>query len=164
MEIVYLINTTFLKEFTYIDQNIENRYLEQAIFSAQLKYIKPCLGVYMYNKLIDYVKNSNIEEPYTTLFSTIITPLLANLAMAELFNYYISRVTNKNVMQLTAENSNPLFREDLVKIKNEYMTQAYIHEQSMYDEIMANSLLLSDLNHSSNPYPYSKIRKIQMHL
>jgi len=51
MAIELFINSEYIKELTFVDENVDEKYLKLAIYEAQNVRIKDVLGTALYNTL-----------------------------------------------------------------------------------------------------------------
>jgi len=115
----YFIGSQFIKDYTFIDENVDEKYLMVAIKEAQEIYIREYIGSGLYNdlqtKLLADVTLAGYTD-YQTLINTYIAPALKYWTMYEAAPFLKFKFTNKNITSKTSENSSDADLRDFEKV------------------------------------------------
>lgn len=115
----YFIGPQFIKDYTFIDENVDEKYLMVATKEAQEIYIREYIGSGLYNdlqtKLLADVTLSGYSD-YQTLINTYIAPALKYWTMYEAAPFLKFKFTNKNIVSKTSENSTGADLRDFEKV------------------------------------------------
>ena len=85
--------------FTALNGNIDVDKFVQYVKIAQDTHIQNYLGTQLFNRLNDDIVNDDLIEPYTTLLSKYIKPMVIHWAMVEFLPYAAYKVSNKGVFK-----------------------------------------------------------------
>ena len=104
---VLLISEKTLKSNGVINNNVDGMYILPAIEYAQDAGLQPIIGTKLYNKLMDLVSDSSIQQEtdYKVLLDEYVTPYLLNKVTADIqipLNY---KLRNQGVVQNQADNT-----------------------------------------------------------
>ena len=100
-------------KFTVLNGNIDTDKFIQFIKIAQDIHIQNYLGTRLFNRLNDDIVNDDLTEPYTTLLTTYIKPMLIHWAMVEFLPYAAYTVANKGVFKHNSENSSNVDKNEI---------------------------------------------------
>lgn len=70
-------------KFTALNGNIDTDKFVQFVKIAQDTHIQTYLGTQLFNKLNDDIVNDDLSEPYTTLLTKYIKPMVIHWSMVE---------------------------------------------------------------------------------
>lgn len=140
-----LINIADLKGTSIINDNVDEKYLIEAIETAQSLYLEEIIGSKLLNKLLDGITEEGVtlEADYYNLVIDYIQPFLKRRIAASLVLPLNYKVRNAGVVVNSAENYTvPTFKE------------AMSVQQHFEDEANAYALkLVKYLNCNSNKFP-----------
>ena len=139
----YLISTTYFKENSVVNLNVEDQLINMSIIDAQEIHIQNTLGTKLYKKIISMVKDGSITNGsvYQTLLDDYIVDALVKWTLVETLPYIHSKIMNKSVSTQTSDNSTPLSIEDLKYHIEQHRNKAEYKTQRMADYLCANSTL-----------------------
>lgn len=101
----YFVSAQFIKDYTFVDENVDEKYLMVAIKEAQEIYIREYLGTGLYNDLTTNIVANTVSSNYQTLLNDYIVPALKYWAMYEAAPFLKFKFTNKNVVNKNSDNS-----------------------------------------------------------
>lgn len=104
---IKFIDTTYLKNNTSIQGNVDDNILKNHIFDMQELYIKPILGTALYEKLKADVLAKTVSGIYKTILDVHIQRILANWTLYSTLPDIKVKITNKSTSVRTSEFSDP---------------------------------------------------------
>jgi hypothetical protein len=137
-------------KFTVLNGNIDTDKFIQFIKIAQDVHIQNYLGTRLFNRLNDDIVNDDLTEPYTTLLTTYIKPMLIHWAMVEFLPYAAYTVANKGVFKHNSENSTNVDKNeiDFLIAKERDVAQSYTNR--FIDYMCFNQVSFPEYNANSN--------------
>lgn len=137
-------------KFTVLNGNIDTDKFIQFIKIAQDIHIQNYLGTRLFNRLNDDIVNDDLTEPYTTLLTTYIKPMLIHWAMVEFLPYAAYTVANKGVFKHNSENSSNVEKNeiDFLIAKERDVAQSYTNR--FIDYMCFNQVSFPEYNANSN--------------
>lgn len=116
---------------TILGDNVEGKYIRQAIEVTQDLRLQGIIGTYLYQTLCSMVEDGNVTGYYKTLLDDYITPFLGNAVLADLTLKIAYKFRNEGVVTTTSENVSQPTLTDVEAIKAQYENAA-----SGYAELM----------------------------
>ena len=104
---VLFISETFLKQNTQVSDNVDVKYIREAILWTQDSEIQTVLGSTLYNRLKDDITNSTLAGDYQTLVEDYIQGCLKHYVTAECMPMAHYKITNKGLQIQDSEQSSP---------------------------------------------------------
>jgi hypothetical protein len=137
-------------KFTVLNGNIDTDKFIQFIKIAQDVHIQNYLGTRLFNRLNDDIVSDDLIEPYTTLLTTYIKPMLIHWAMVEFLPYAAYTVANKGVFKHNSENSTNVDKNeiDFLIAKERDVAQSYTNR--FIDYMCFNQVSFPEYNANSN--------------
>ena len=137
-------------KFTVLNGNIDTDKFIQFIKIAQDVHIQNYLGTRLFNRLNDDIVSDDLTEPYTTLLTTYIKPMLIHWAMVEFLPYAAYTVANKGVFKHNSENSTNVDKNeiDFLIAKERDVAQSYTNR--FIDYMCFNQVSFPEYNANSN--------------
>jgi hypothetical protein len=118
-----LIDAQFVKDFTTMDNNIQNTLIVPIITMAQVTHIQLALGSELYFKILDDFENNNLSGKYEELFEYI-KPCLAEYVYYYAVPKLAIRLTNKGANRNFSEDSNTASIAELKFLQNNVLNTA----------------------------------------
>lgn len=130
----YFISAQFIKDYTFVDENVDEKYLMVAIKEAQEVELKQYLGTALYDALVTKVLASTVSGNYSTLMNDYVAPALKYWAMYEAAPFLKFKFTNKNVVTKNSDNSTSVDLKEFEKILKwiEDKARYYTHRMVVY--------------------------------
>jgi len=118
MNQVLFISEAKLKQNSDVLENVDAKYLRNAILKAQRIKCLPILGSDLFNKISDLIVSGDISDAQYVLYKNLLDNELQqstiSFSIAELLTSLSFKITTKGVLQFENENSQPA---DLSTIK-----------------------------------------------
>ena len=92
-------------KFTALNGNIDTDKFVQFVKIAQDTHIQTYLGTQLFNKLNDDIVNDDLSEPYTTLLTKYIKPMVIHWSMVEALPFLAITIAGKGIYKHTSENA-----------------------------------------------------------
>lgn len=135
---IYIINPSYLKENTFIDNNVDEKFLNMSIKEAQEIKIRKTLGTALYNDVLSQIDTGTVTTDYKTLLDTYIIPALKYLSLVEAMPYIWARVSNKTVATRNSDNSTALDNINLEKFMSIITDKAQYYTERLILFLRAN--------------------------
>lgn len=146
MAFVALLSDQFIKDNTWIQQNVDVQLLRPTIRITQDKYILPLLGTALYNRVIAAVSGSNLTVTISgntgTLLHDYIQPAHLWYLLAESTIPVSFKVTNKDIVRKNSDNSIPATIDEINQLKDYALNQAEFYAERMRKYLLANASAL----------------------
>ncbi len=170
MERVYLISAQNLKDYTPINDNVDDSLLHNAIIEAQEISIQELLGTKLYKKILSLVKTDDINLPANTKYKELldehITKVVLYDALLRAIPYIHYKVVNKGITtQFSTESSTTTVAEmeflmDQVKNNKEFfatrLSRHLLANIQLYPEYMSASKI-DEMIPNVEPYRTSMV-------
>lgn len=144
MAFVQFISESYLKANTVIDTNVDMRLINPTLRLVQEKYVLPILGTALYNKLKTEVQAATLAGSYKTLMDDYILPCLMWYVLYEAPVPLSYRMTNKDVVRKTSDNSQAAPVNELQYIMDKAKDNAEYYAMKIYKYLNANTSSFSE--------------------
>jgi len=139
MATVLLVTANYIKEYTFIDTNVDEKYIRLSIEEAQKIYIRQYLGSRLYDEIISQVSTSSVTALNTTLLDNYIIPALKWWTLVEAAPYLTYKITNKNIVRKNSDNSSGIDYNELDQFMSMVTDKAQYHTQRLIAYLCENS-------------------------
>lgn len=136
---VYLISTTYLKDNTPINENVDDKLLKSAIKESQEIYIRDIIGSGLYNEIQDQAFNGTLTNNNTTLLDTYIAPCLKYYTLTESMLPMTFKMLNKTVASRNSDNANAITIEEMTLMERRFRDKAEYYANRLKDYLCANT-------------------------
>lgn len=136
-----LIDMDYIKDNSILDDNVDERLMVDALWTAQREYIKPILGTDLYDDIIAKAAAATLASNDLILVNEYIAPCLLKYLIFEMTPILAYKYRNKGVVQQNSENSQSTSFEDLNHLLNRWKDKAEMFAQDAIDYLCANSTL-----------------------
>ncbi len=133
------ISEQYIKDTSIIDENVDDKYIQQTIVEVQDIYIKPILGSALFDQIDAQIAAANISAVNTTLLNTYIQPVIKHYVLYEGMDLFTFKVTNKSIMKKKSDNSDPVETNDVERLMEKYKNKAELYAQRLTNYLIANS-------------------------
>jgi hypothetical protein len=130
---VLFISETFLKQNTQVSDNVDVKYIREAILWAQDSEIQTVLGTTLYNKIKTDIAASNLAGVYLTLLEDYIQICLKHYVTAECLAMAHYKVTNKGLQIQDSEQSAPASTSGVNFLVEKEKNKAEWYKQRLID-------------------------------
>lgn len=124
MATALFISPSQIKQQTFIDENVDEKQLINAIVYCQEEYTKNMLGTALYNEIKGQIEAGTITANNTTLRDDYIRHALKWWVVYEVMGHIWMKETNKSVMLKNSDNSNPVDLNAVLNLKSDYRNKA----------------------------------------
>ena len=136
-----LIDMEYISDNSILDENVDQRLMVDALWTAQREYIKPLLGTDLYDDIITKAAAGTLAGNDLILVNTYIAPCLLKYLVFEMTPILAYKYRNKGVVQQTSENSQATSFDDLNHLLNRWRDKAEMFAQDTISYLSANSTL-----------------------
>lgn len=144
MNNILLISEKTIKENSLVSNNVDGKYIQNAIRTAQDISLQPIIGQKLFERLCNGVSNQNLSELETNLISTYIQPILLNVVMSDLVLQLTYKFRNMGTVQTTDTNITVPSLHELEYIRNDYNLKAQFYMGRLSDYLEANCSKFKD--------------------
>lgn len=145
-----LISRNDIVKFTALNGNIDTDNFIQWIKVAQDIHIQNYLGTNLLEKIKTDIINNTLANPYLSLLTTYVKPMLIHWAMVEYLPFSAYTIANKGVFKHTSENATSVEKNevDFLVEKERMIAQNYTERFITY--INFNNSLFPEYSTNSN--------------
>ena len=118
------IESTRLKNFSVISENLDNKLIEPTIVAVQDLYLRDIVGKDLYAELITQINANTVTALNQTLLNDYIEPYLINKVISESVLDMTYKMRNKAIMTTNSDFGQVANLTDLSKIKGQYENRA----------------------------------------
>ena len=144
MNNVLLISEKTIKENSLVSNNVDSKYIQNAIRTAQDISLQPIIGQKLFERLCNGISEQNLTELETDLISTYIHPVLLNAVLSDLVLQLTYKFRNLGTVQTTDTNIVLPSLHELEYIRNDYMMKAEFYMGRLSDYLEANCTKFKD--------------------
>ena len=170
MERIYLVSTQNLKDYTFINDNVDDSLLHNAIQESQEIELQELLGSKLYKKILTLVSTDEITEDsnsnYKLLLDDYCTKIVLYAALCRAIPYIHYKVVNKGVTTQSSDYSTTTSIQEMEflieKIKNDLeffstrMTRYLLANRMLFPEYMS-ATTIDELTPNIQPYRTSMV-------
>lgn len=170
MKQIFLISTQDLKNYSIINNNVDDSLLHNAILEASEIELQELLGTKLYKKILQLIDNDQIALPqnsyYKTLLDEYCTKVVLYAALHRAIPYVHYKVVNKGITTQSSEYSTTTSIQEMEflmdKIKNDLeffsnrMTKYLLANIRFYPEYMS-ATSIDDMIPNVTPYRTSMV-------
>lgn len=138
MNNILLISEQTIKENSLVSNNVDGKYIQNAIRTAQDISLQPIIGQKLFERLCEGIAENNLTELETELISTYIHPVLLNAVMSDLVLQLSYKFRNLGAVQTTDTNVIIPSLNDLQYIREDYKMKAAFYMNRLSDFLEAN--------------------------
>ena len=138
MNNILLISEKTIKENSLVSNNVDSKYIQNSIRSAQDLSVLPIIGEKLFERLCEGVDEQNLTELETELISTYIQPVLLNAVMSDLILQLSFKFRNLGAIQTVDTNVIIPSLTDLEYIRNDYSMKCTFYQNRLSDFLEAN--------------------------
>lgn len=138
MNNILLISEKTIKENSLVSNNVDGKYIQNAIRTAQDISLQPIIGQKLFERLCEGVEKDNLTELESELVRTYIQPVLLNAVMSDLVLQLSYKFRNLGAVQTTDTNIMIPSLTDLEYIRNDYSMKCTFYQNRLSDFLEAN--------------------------
>jgi hypothetical protein len=130
---VLFISEQTLKDRSLLQDNVDPKLIKPTIKQAQDMYIEPILGTGLYRELQDQIAGNDLTDENKLLLDYYITDCIFWYVASEMVMSLGYKLTNKNVLKKTSENSETSSISELFDLMSYYKNKAEWYAQRITD-------------------------------
>ena len=160
---VLFISDSYLKQTTFVGENVQANVLTSAITTAQTIKIQSILGKALYDKLVTDISNAGgsltgVTGNYAILLEEYVIPSLTNWALYEAIVPLTLKFTNKGISRAQDQYTEGIDLETLKYIRNDVRNEAEWYTQRLTTYLCNNTQLFPEYsNYDANDlFPSTK--------
>lgn len=154
--VVFFISTTYLREQTPIEQNVDDTKLTPWIIQAQDTYVQEGIGETGYNALKLAVQNNTLTNDEQSFMRNFIQPQVAQYAFYLMMPFINLKITNKSIAKEGSEFSTPAELTELKYLRSAVLDMAEFYKRRMIKYLLDYPSLFTWY---SNPDPKDNLQK-----
>lgn len=144
MNNVLFISEKSIKENSLVSNNVDGKYIQNAIKTAQDISLQPIIGSKMFRKLAQMIQDDALTDEYRNLLVDYIQPILVNSVMSDLVLQLTYKFRNIGAVQTTDTNIMLPSLKDLQYIREDYNLKAQFYMNRLSDFLQANCTRFKD--------------------
>lgn len=145
MKKVILISENYLRSAFMISDNVQTKYILPAIETAQEMYFQTIVGSCLYNRLLDGVANSDLNEHERELLD-LSKRFIGLRAIAELCTITTFKINNIGLNSTRDENVETFGVSDTMYVRNHYIQQADFYMKRIQEYLLKNQKEFPELS------------------
>jgi len=133
MSFKYFIDTTYIKENTPIQDNLDPKLIQMSLQDAQEITLRDTIGSDLYDEIYSQYPGS-LSADNTTLLNDYIKPILKYAVLQDAVMPLTFKFMNKSIMKRDGENMTSINTDEMVKIEQRYGQKKdhYIERMNRY--------------------------------
>lgn len=135
----YLIPPSYIKDYSVIDDNVDDKLIKISILDAQEQLLEPILGTSLYDKLINDTANAVLSSSYQEFIIKKIWPYLLHATVYKITLNLIYRMTNSSVVKDNNEVSSAISIQELNVMRQEREAAMNYHQEKIIKFLINNS-------------------------
>ena len=144
MNNILFISEKTIKENSLVSNNVDGKYIQNAIKTAQDISLQPIIGSKMFKKLAQMIQDDAISDEYRILLVDYIQPILVNSVMSDLVLQLTYKFRNMGTVQTADTNIVLPSLKDLQYIREDYNLKAQFYMNRLSDYLEANCTKFKD--------------------
>jgi hypothetical protein len=160
---VLFISDSYLKQNSFVGENVQANVLTSAITTAQTIKIQSILGKALYDKLCNDIANAGgsltgVTGNYAILLEEYVIPALTNWALYESIVPLTLKFTNKGISRASDQYTEGIDLETMKYIRNDVRNEAEWYSQRLTTYLCNNTQLFPEYsNYDANDlFPSTK--------
>jgi hypothetical protein len=129
--IVYFISTTYLRENTPIEDNVDDDKILPYIVQAQQTILQEGIGETGINALNTAVQNNTLTSDEQAFMRNYVQPLIAQYAFYLMFPFLNWKSTNKAISKESSEFSTPADLDEIKYLRSSILDMAQFYKRRM---------------------------------
>jgi hypothetical protein len=148
--IVYFISTTYLREQTPIEDNVDDTKLTPYIIQAQDTFLQEGIGETFYDALKDGVENNTLNADEQKFMRNYVQPQVAQYAFYLAMPFIAFKATNKSVSKESSEFSAPVELSELKFLRNNVLDIAEFYKRRMIKYLLDHPSMFPAYNNPNS--------------
>lgn len=145
-----LISPTTVREYSWMQENVDEDFIVPLITPIELFKLVPVIGQDKYDELIGQVETPPMTAANIALMEYI-TPMLAFYTLEKLAFALGNQITNTGVISKDNENGANLTREAMFRTEHEFKSMAESYQKRLIDYMCENNITVYQTKTRTNP-------------
>jgi hypothetical protein len=150
MEQALFVTREDIVKYTAMNGNVDTDKFIQFVKIAQDIHIQNYLGTKLYDKINNAIVAGTLVNPYLTLLSKYIKPMVIHWAMVEYLPYASYTIANKGIYKHNSENSTNVEKNEIDFLIEKERDVAQHYTNRFLDYICYNTATFPEYNTNSN--------------
>lgn len=134
----YLISADKLKKIALINGNVEDNIINVIIQRVQRTVLRPILGTALYKRLLEGVKNSDLNAYEKELLDDYIAPLMSVACDRKSINALTYEIRSKTVGKAQDEHIIPVNESENLRLDNDIRQDFYTEKSTLKGYLVDN--------------------------
>ena len=148
---VSFIDSDYIKAYSQVGGNVDEKYFISAIITAQDKYIQPILGTNLFKDLQSNIDSlSGANSNYPTLMDDYIRMVTMRWTLVELYPYLSNKLLNSSIAQISGDNASPISKAEVGSLIGIERNNAQFYSERLIDYLQANLNLFPKYNSTTS--------------
>ena len=147
---VLFISEQYIKDSSYIDENIDIKLLRANILETQDIRILPMIGTALYNELKTQIAAGNLTSDNTTLLDTYISNALKYWVLHDSAYILQYKIMNKGIVQRSSENATNIDTTQLSDLMDFFKNRAEFYSERVTKFLIENDTVYPLYNNPGN--------------
>ena len=135
---VIFIGEKYIKDTSYIDENVDIKLLRNAILESQDMRIRTIIGTGLYDELGTQITANTKTALNTTLLNTYIAPALKYWVLHDASLMLTFKIMNKSIVKRNSENTETIQTPDLDRLMDWFKTRAEFYSDRVTRYLIEN--------------------------
>lgn len=135
---VIFISEQYIKDSSYIDENVDVKLLRNSILETQEIRIRGIVGTALYDELCTQITASTKTTLNNTLLNSYIKPALKYWVLLDSALILTFKVMNKSIVKRTSENTETIQVTDLDRLMNFFKGRAEYYSERITKYLIEN--------------------------
>jgi len=135
---ILFISETTLKDRSLLQDNVDPKLIKPTIKQAQDMYIEPILGTGLYQEIQTQIEDATLSVLNKKLLDLYVTDCMCWYVASEMVMSLGFKLTNKNVLRKTSENSSDASLSELFDLMEYYKNKAQWYAQRITNYLCEN--------------------------
>lgn len=136
---IFFVDPVYVKQHTSLNENIDDKIIQEGIQTAQDMFILPILGSTLFEEMLQSISAGTLSGIYLNLVTQFIQPILANASVMNILPFISFQMKNKGLMTQKSEFSDPAQRSDIEWLVGLYRAKAAFYAQRCTQFMYANT-------------------------
>ena len=151
-QVIY-IDANYIKAYSHIDGNMDEKDLLPSIIQAQDSQIQPILGTSLFNKLKSLIKNGTIgdagNEIYQTLLQDYVMMSTLKWTLVHFYPYLHGNLANGLIGTRNVDNMTSLSQDEVNSLIDTERTNAQFYTERLINHLLMGGVIYPEYNTNS---------------
>ena len=135
---IYFISTQTVKDYSVLDNNVDDKAINVAITAAQETMLQPLLGTNLYEKLVQVVMGQETNADYLNLMANQVRNYLIAATVLKVSVNLLYRYANSGVVKDSNANATSISVAELNAIRQEKESEVKYYAKVITDYLVIN--------------------------